>query len=65
MFRPFVAVALLTATAPALAQSPAETAEKARAVLEANCFRCHGKDDSGHGKHNSALSKEAQRRVLV
>ena len=29
-----------------MADTPRETADKARNILESNCYRCHGKDGS-------------------
>jgi serine/threonine-protein kinase len=58
----FLAVALATcflATALPLLLQPslraADLAQQARAVLDANCFRCHGKDGSKEGGMNYIL----------
>lgn len=50
------AAVLLACAAPAYAQdTPAQTAEKARQVLEANCYRCHGKDGAVEGGFDYVL----------
>jgi serine/threonine-protein kinase len=52
---------------PVAAAEPAELAAKARAILEANCFRCHGKDGTGEGGFDYILNvaKLIERKKVV
>lgn len=38
---------------------PAKLAEQARAILEKNCYRCHGQDGSNEGRMNFILNRQA------
>jgi serine/threonine-protein kinase len=49
----FLAVALTVLLVPSL--RAADLAQQAHAILEANCFRCHGKDGSKEGGMNYVL----------
>jgi WD40 repeat protein/mono/diheme cytochrome c family protein len=53
---------LLPAAARADKEDPAALARKARAVLEANCHRCHGKDGAVEGGFNYVVDLD---RLLV
>ncbi len=46
---------------------PSELAEKARTILQTNCFRCHGKDGTGEGGFDYMLDvrKLIERRKIV
>src|SRR5262245_9859607 len=61
-------VLILGAAAPLRADEPAnDLARRAHAVLETNCWRCHGKDGAVEGGMNYILDRErlVARRKLV
>jgi serine/threonine-protein kinase len=59
----FVAITLTVLLHPSL--QAADLAEQAHAVLEANCFRCHGKDGSREGGMNYVLDAAQLRRKKI
>jgi WD40 repeat protein/mono/diheme cytochrome c family protein len=50
--------ALLAATAATAADPPPQLAAKAREVLKANCYRCHGQDGAVEGGFNYVLDRD-------
>ena len=57
MPRTFAVAVLLAAIIPPAfaADTPQETADKARKILETNCYRCHGKNGSAEGGFDFVL----------
>jgi WD40 repeat protein/mono/diheme cytochrome c family protein len=53
----FFGLVLLSAAGPAAAAEP-ELAVKARAILEANCHRCHGRDGAAKGGMDFVLDRD-------
>ncbi len=51
-------VALLVAVSAALADPPPGLAARAREVLKANCYRCHGQDGAVEGGFNYVLDRD-------
>src|SRR5271166_885302 len=63
---PLVLLAILLTAAPAGAWDDG-LASRARAILEANCHRCHGKDGAVEGGLNFVLNRDklvARRKIL-
>ncbi len=57
-FLPALIAALSLIAATARADDPATLAKKARAILDANCHRCHGQDGNIEGGFNYVLDRD-------
>src|SRR5260370_31711735 len=57
-FTPVIAAIVLGTGSSRADEDNTELAQKARAILKANCHRCHGRDGSVEGGMNFILDRE-------